>query len=199
MSLVKEVVDVVRQFNAQKSMDPKTPQGRQRAKFNALKHNLSGQHLILQETEVAAYNRTSDAVLKDLRPKSEPERQIALKIIDTNFHLNRMTAIENNMFSFGIVENEHAASDNEDRIEVRGAQTRAWIQHAPLFDTIGRYEARLERQLLKRRNPASKTGSLTLNQPRMATTCATSVSRKNFAAVRLCERFLFLSFSRDNS
>jgi hypothetical protein len=149
MSKVKELVDAVRRLNAQKSTGPRTPQGRQRAKFNALKHNLSGQHLILQETEVAAYNRTSDAMLKHLNPKSEPENQIALKIIDTNFRLNRMVAIENNMFSFGIVENEHAASDNEDRIEVMGAQTRAWIQHAPLFDTIGRYESRLSRQLIK--------------------------------------------------
>jgi hypothetical protein len=88
-------------------------------------------------------------MLKHLNPKSKPENQIALKIIDTNFRLNRMVAIENNMFSFGVVENEHGSSDNEDRIEVMGAQTRAWIQHAPLFDTIGRYEARLSRQLLK--------------------------------------------------
>jgi hypothetical protein len=149
MSLVKEVVDVVRQLNAQKSTGLRTPQGRQRAKFNALKHNLSGQHLILQETELAAYNRTSDAMLKHLNPKSEPENQIALKIIDTNFRLNRMVAIENNMFSFGIVENEHGNSDNEDRIEVMGAQTRAWIQHSGIFDTLGRYEARLQRQLIK--------------------------------------------------
>jgi hypothetical protein len=149
MSLVKEFVDTVRHLNAQKSTGPKTPQGRQRAKFNALKHNLSGQHLILQETELAAYNHMSDNMLKDLKPKSEPERQIALKIIDTNFRLNRMAAIENNMFSFGIVQNEHGGSDNEDRIEVMGAQTRAWTQHGPLIDVMGRYEARLSRQLLK--------------------------------------------------
>ncbi|HEX4134637.1 MAG TPA: hypothetical protein VHY84_08530 [Bryobacteraceae bacterium] len=60
-----------------------------------------------------------------------------------------MAAIENNMFSFGIVANEHGGSDNEDRIEVMGAQTRAWTQHGPLIDVMGRYEARLARQLLK--------------------------------------------------
>ncbi|HEX4137718.1 MAG TPA: hypothetical protein VHY84_24125 [Bryobacteraceae bacterium] len=149
MSQVKELVDAVRRLNAQQSTGPRTPEGRQRAKFNAVKHNLSGQHLILRETELAAYNRMSDNMLKDLKPKSEPERQIALKIIDTNFRLNRMAAIENNMFSFGIVANEHGGSDNEDRIEVMGAQTRAWTQHGPLIDVMGRYEARLSRQLLK--------------------------------------------------
>jgi hypothetical protein len=167
MSLVKEVVDVVRQLNAQKSTGPKTPQGRQRAKFNALKHNLSGQHLILQETEVAAYNRTSDAMLKHLNPKSEPENQIALKIIDTNFRLNRMVAIENNMFSFGIVENEHGNSDNEDRIEVMGAQTRAWIQHSGIFDTLGRYEARLQRQLIKYQQEIERLQAVRKRQERI--------------------------------
>ncbi|HEY3824205.1 MAG TPA: hypothetical protein VGL82_06580 [Bryobacteraceae bacterium] len=167
MSLVKEVVDVVRQLNAQKSTGPRTPQGRQRAKFNALKHNLSGQHLILQETEVAAYNRTSDGMLKDLKPKSEPERQIALKIIDTNFRLNRMAAIENNMFSFGITENEHRDSDNEDRIEVMGAQTRAWIQHSGIFDTLGRYEARLQRQLIKYQQEIERLQAVRKRQERI--------------------------------
>jgi len=55
-------------------------------------------------------------MLLDLKPKSEPERQIAQKIIDTNFRLNRLTAIENNMFSFGLIHNE-ANTDHDDRIE----------------------------------------------------------------------------------
>ena len=50
--------------------------------------------------------------------------------------------------NFGLTQNETAA-DQDDRIEVMAAQTRAWIEHANTFDTIGRYEARLSRQLLK--------------------------------------------------
>jgi hypothetical protein len=113
-----------------------------------VKHNLSGQHLMLQETELAAYNRMSSAMLNDLNPKTEPERQIAQKVIDINFRLNRLTAIENNIFSFGLIENE-TGSPNDDRIEVMAAQTRAWIERSNSFDNLGRYEARLSRQLLK--------------------------------------------------
>ncbi len=116
--------------------------------MNAVKHNLSGQHLMLQETELAAYNRMSSAMLNDLNPKTEPERQIAQKVIDTNFRLNRLASIENNIFSFGLTENERD-TDHDDRIEVMAAQTRAWIERANSFDTLGRYEARLSRQLLK--------------------------------------------------
>ena len=131
-----------------KSSGPRTDRGKQRSRLNAVKHNLSGQHLILQETEVEAYNRMSAAMLNDLNPKSEPERQIAQKIIDINFRLNRLTAIENNLFTFGLTANEKD-NDNDDRIEIMAAQTRAWTERASTFDVIGRYEARLSRQLLK--------------------------------------------------
>src|ERR1035438_8843111 len=38
---------------------------------------------------------------------------------------------------------------HDDRIEVMAAQTRAWTERATTFDTLGRYESRLSRQLLK--------------------------------------------------
>ena len=139
---------LINRANAQKSTGPSTRPGKQRSSMNAVKHNLSGQHLMLQETELAAYNRMAASMLIDLNPKTEPERQIAQKVIDINFRLNRLTAIENNIFSFGLVANE-TDSPNDDRIEVMAAQTRAWIERANSFDTLGRYEARLSRQLLK--------------------------------------------------
>jgi len=146
MSLTKELISEINRIN--KSTGPKSQIGKQRSRLNAVKHNLSGQHLILQESEVEAYNRMSAAMLNDLNPKSEPERQIAQKIIDINFRLNRLTAIENNLFTFGLTANE-IDNDNDDRIEIMAAQTRAWTERVGTFDIIGRYEARLSRQLLQ--------------------------------------------------
>jgi hypothetical protein len=147
MSLTKEVLRQVSRANAQSSTGPKSRQGKQRSRLNAVKHNLSGQHLILQETELEAYNRMATSMLIDLKPKSEPERQIVQKIIDINFRLNRLNAIENNMFTYSLVQNE-SDTDHDDRIEVMGAQTRSWIERAASFDILGRYENRLSRQLL---------------------------------------------------
>ena len=148
MPTAKQLLDEINRANAQKSTGPTTPAGKQRSSMNAMKHNLSGQHLILLETEVQAYDRMATSMLFDLKPKSEPERQIAQKIIDTNFRLNRLTAIENNMFSFGIFQNE-TQNPQDDRIEIMEAQSRAWIERANSFDILGRYETRLSRQLLK--------------------------------------------------
>ena len=148
MSLTKELLSEINRLNASKSSGPRTDRGKQRSRLNAVKHNLSGQHLVLQESEVEAYNRMSASMLNDLNPKTEPERQIAQKIIDINFRLNRLTAIENNLFTFGMTSNEKD-NDNDDRIEIMGAQTRAWMERANTFDVIGRYEYRLSRQLIK--------------------------------------------------
>jgi hypothetical protein len=148
MSLTKELLNEINRANAAKSTGPRSAPGKQRSSMNAVKHNLSGQHLILLATETEAYNRMAASMLIDLKPKSEPERQIAQKIIDTNFRLNRLTAIENNMFSFGLTANE-TDCPHDDRVEVMAAQTRAWIERAGAFDTLGRYESRLSRQLLK--------------------------------------------------
>jgi hypothetical protein len=148
MSSTKQLTSEINRANAQKSTGPRSVPGKQRSRLNAVKHNLSGQHLILQETEVEAYNRMSSAMFNDLNPKSEPERQIAQKIIDVNFRLNRLTAIENNLFTFGLAAHE-TNTDQDDRIEIMGAQTRAWIERVGTFDAIGRYEQRLSRQLIK--------------------------------------------------
>src|ERR1700691_193342 len=127
MSLNKQLINEINRINAAKSTGPTSRVGKQRSSMNAMKHNLSGQHLILLAGEREAYNRMGTAMLMDLKPKSEPERQIALKIVDTNFRLNRLTAIENNLFSFGITGSETDCA-HDDRIEVMAAQTRAWTE-----------------------------------------------------------------------
>jgi hypothetical protein len=148
MSLTKELLNEINRANAKKSTGPTSRTGKQRSSLNAVKHNLSGQNMIMLAGEREAYNRMGTAMLMDLKPKSEPERQIALKIVDTNFRLNRLTAIENNLFSFGITGAETDCA-HDDRIEVMAAQTRAWTEQAGFFDTLGRYESRLSRQLHK--------------------------------------------------
>ena len=147
MSLTKKLLAEISRANAQKSTGPASPTGKQRSSMNAVTHNLSGQNLILQETEVEAYNRMATSMLTDLKPKSEPENQIALKIIDINFRLNRLTAVENNLFEFGLTQAE-TNCPHDDRVEVMAAQTRGWIKHSGVYDVIGRYENRLSRQLV---------------------------------------------------
>jgi hypothetical protein len=109
---------------------------------------LTGSHLILQPGELEAWDRLTTALLSQLQPMTELERQAVAKIIDTHFRLNRLACVENNVFNFGLLDNTSDAP-NEDRLEVLIAQTRSWIERAGSFDTLGRYEARLTKQVLQ--------------------------------------------------
>jgi hypothetical protein len=144
----KEIREEIHRANATKSTGPKTTEGKQRSAMNAFKHGLTGQSLMLQPNEMEAYNRLTSAQLSDLKPRTEPERQLAQKIIDGHFRLNRLAGVENNMFNFGLIRNT-TDTPHDDRVEVMVAQTRAWIEQSHAFDVLGRYETRLSRQLLK--------------------------------------------------
>jgi hypothetical protein len=144
----KKVRASISRQNAQHSTGPRTPQGMQRSAMNALKHGFTGSHMVLLLDETEAYNRLTHALLTDLKPLTELERQTVQKMIDAHFRLNRLAGVENNIFNFGIFDNTNDSS-HEDRIETMMAQTRAWMERSSSFDALGRYEARLTRQLFQ--------------------------------------------------
>jgi hypothetical protein len=144
----KEIRDEINRANAERSTGPKTTEGKQRSAMNAFKHGLTGQSLMLQPNEMEAYNRLTAELLSDLKPKTELERQLAQKIIEGYFRLNRLAGVENNMFNFGLIQHT-TSTDHDDRVEVMVAQTRSWFEQAHAFDILGRYETRLSRQLHK--------------------------------------------------
>jgi hypothetical protein len=144
----KQLRDLINKQNSLRSTGPKTPAGKQRSSLNAFRHGLSGNHLAMQPHELAAYNDLTGKMLADLKPISEPERQIAQKIIDLNFRINRITAIENNMLNFDMGANEPDFEPDEGIARMMG-QARAWKQDAHAFEILGRYECRLSKQLLQ--------------------------------------------------
>jgi hypothetical protein len=119
---------------------------KQRSTMHAFQHPRTGNNMLMQAYEVEAYRKLTDNLLAEFRPKTEIERQIAQKIIDTNFRLNRLSSIENNMLNFEMMVRETNRCE-DDRTEVMHAQAQAWKEEARSFDILGRYEARLTRQL----------------------------------------------------
>src|ERR1700744_5021687 len=144
----KEIRDEINRANAERSTGPKTVEGTQRSAMNAFKHGLTGKCLMLQPNEREAYNRPTATMPSDLKPKTDPERQLAQKIIDGHFRLNRLAAIENNMLNFGLIQYT-TDKDHADRVDVVVAQTRALFEQGNAFDFRGGYKPRLSRQLFK--------------------------------------------------
>jgi hypothetical protein len=147
----KQLRDIINQQNALRSTGPRTAAGKQRSSLNAFKHGLSGNHFAMQKHEFTAYEDLTERMLRDLRPVTEPEKQIAQKIIDLNFRINRIAAIENNMLNFDMTENEPSFEEDEGIARMMG-QAAAFKKDAHAFEILGRYEARLSKQLLQYQN-----------------------------------------------
>jgi len=84
--------------NATHSTGAKTEEGKQRSKFNARRHNLTGQTIIGTEEEMAIYSAKCEALRADLRPEGELERSLVQSLADSQFQLDRARAIETNLF-----------------------------------------------------------------------------------------------------
>jgi hypothetical protein len=139
---------LINTINAKKSTGPVTSAGKQRSSMNAWKHGLTGNRMILQSHELEAYNRLTAALTTDLAPATEQERQLVQKLIDSHTRLNRIAALDGNILNFGLTRNESDA-DHDDELETIAAQCRAWIENADSFEKLGRYEARISRQMLQ--------------------------------------------------
>ena len=146
MSVISAAQQTANAANAQLSHGPSTPEGKRRSAFNALRHGLTGRVVLLPEEDLNQYQAFSDRFREDLKPKGELETQIAQTIIDTQWRLNRLRAIEDGLFALGA-----AIAPRSDHPEINstlGAAT-AFQEKVQTFNNLSLYEQRLHRMLEK--------------------------------------------------
>src|SRR5436190_13328446 len=92
----------INRHNAAFSTGPVTPQGKRRVSLNALRHGLTGQTVVLPEDDLAAYRRSSAQFHAELKPHGLLETKAVQTIADTYWRLDRIRAMENNLFALGV-------------------------------------------------------------------------------------------------
>jgi len=97
--------------NAARSTGPVTPEGRRRASLNALRHGLTGQTVVLPTDDLVAYQRSCAQFHAELKPKGLLETKAVQTIADTYWRLDRIRALENNLFALAVEEQEPLSSD----------------------------------------------------------------------------------------
>ena len=146
--------------NAAKSTGPKTEAGKQRSRFNARRHNLTGQILLSTEEDLQVYFEACSRLIADLRPEGELEKRLAQSLADAQWQLERARAIETNLFFETASKHLDSGAENPeaDTQEAEApmqpgawavAQARAFAENAKQFDLISRYATRYHRQVLQ--------------------------------------------------
>jgi hypothetical protein len=136
----------VNKANAQKSTGPRTEAGKQRTKLNALRHGLTGQIIVLPSEDLSAYQRHSQAFLDEYQPKGPTETQLVQLLLDTFWQLNRAAAVQTNLLTLGITENEDRVRATHPDAETGLAMAIAYREHNRAFANIGIYRQRLARE-----------------------------------------------------
>jgi hypothetical protein len=133
--------------NATHSTGPVTPEGKRRASLNALRHGLTGQTVILPSDDLAAYQSSCAQFHAELKPKGLIETKLVQTMADTYWRLDRIRALENNLFALAVEEQEPLTSDPV--ISCALSQAQSLDQRADTLTKLSLYEQRLNRTLKK--------------------------------------------------
>jgi hypothetical protein len=135
--------------NARLSTGPKSEQGRQRSRLNALRHGLTGQVTTMTEEDRAARDKFSEALIKNLAPEGAMETQLAQRIATDSWRLNRISAVEDNLFALGLHQNAGQLCPDEPQIDAALTTARVFTQESHQLQLLTLYEQRLNRAIEK--------------------------------------------------
>lgn len=137
--------------NAARSTGPRTPAGRQSVSLNAVKHGLAASVAILPVEDREAYEAFCRGIIAELAPAGPAELRLARTIATDFWRLDRIPAIENNMYAVGLLEAGDSPEDSDPLLHAALASARTFLDHAPKFCLLAIYEQRLHRAIHRNR------------------------------------------------
>src|SRR5580704_9449838 len=135
--------------NALLSSGPKTEAGRNRSRMNALRHGLTGQVTTMTDEDRAAHDQFSKALMKDLVPEGAMETQLAQRVATDSWRLNRASAIEDNLFALGQLQNAGQACPDVPQLDAALISARVFTLESKQLQLLTLYEQRINRSLQK--------------------------------------------------
>ena len=80
--------------NAQKSTGPRTPEGKNRSRFNAVKHGMTAKTLVLPGEDPDALQERLDSWIGNLQPQNEVEQFLVEQAVQSSWKLDRADRAE---------------------------------------------------------------------------------------------------------
>jgi len=135
--------------NALLSTGPKTEEGKKRSSMNALRHGITGQVSTMTDEDRAAHDKLSSALMKDLAPEGAMETQLAHRIATDSWLLNRISAVEDNLFALGQLQHGGHACPDVPQLDAALTMAHTYTQESKQLQLLSLYEQRINRSLQK--------------------------------------------------
>ena len=100
--------------NAMKSTGPRTEQGKQRSRQNAVRHGLTAETVIIGLEKECDYAAFEQAIIADYEPITVIEHHLVMRLSSLLWRLRRAVAIESGLFQIQgqIISNRRLCKDN---------------------------------------------------------------------------------------
>ena len=141
--------------NAKKSTGPRTEAGKNKARFNARRHGLTGQIFAMPQEDEAAYYEMQKGLVATLKPVGHHELFLVGLIAKGYWRLAGSAANEQNMMS--LRHEDFADSTHASGPEFHAAAVRARIWLDDDYTNIPLYESRLRRVIASPRKTPQRT------------------------------------------
>jgi hypothetical protein len=135
--------------NALLSHGPVTDAGRKRSSMNALRHGLTGQVTSMTDEDRAAHDTFSKALMQNLAPDGAMEVQLAQRIATDSWRLNRISAVEDNLFALGQLQHGGGACPDIPQLDASLTSAHVFTLESKTFQLLTLYEQRLNRAIQK--------------------------------------------------
>ena len=139
--------------NALRSTGPRTEEGKKASALNARRHNLTGQVTAMTDADRIMHDAFSAAIVENLAPEGAMETQLAQRIATDSWRLNRISAVEDNLFALGhnayADDIETPDSDNAPEIHAALTAARVFTAESKQLQLLTLYEQRINRNIQK--------------------------------------------------
>jgi len=126
--------------NALLSTGAKTDEGRKRPRLNALRHGITGQVTTMTDEDRTAHDGFSNALMKDLAPEGAMETQLAQRVATDSWRLNRISAVQDNLFALGQLQNGGQACPDVPQVDAALTSAHVFSQESKNLQLLTLYE-----------------------------------------------------------
>ncbi len=144
MATSQKQIDANRR-NAQKSTGAKTPETKAITRLNAKRDGITGQVLTLSEEDRPIFEALKAELIADLAPKTTMELRLANGIAWDTWRLDRLRAVEMNMYALGTQDAETTVDSENPQIDTAMSGALTFEEQSHKFALLSIYEQRLNR------------------------------------------------------
>ena len=131
--------------NAQKSTGPTSEGGKQVSSKNATRHGLTSMVTIMTDPDREAWLKFMTAYVEDLNPEGFQQKHLAQSIAYDAWRMNRVRAIEENIFSIQLDTRLADIECSHPQIHTATVQALTFWKNSTKFSNLSIYEQRIGR------------------------------------------------------